>query len=333
MRAAARRRPAPPRRRRRSRAASIDPTTRGATWTKLSGDTALWGRGWYFEHVAVDPKNADIVYVPNVSLSRSKDGGKTWVPLRGSPGGDDYQQAWVSPDDPNTMICRERSGHDHHAQREGRRSARRDVELVAQPADRADLPPLGRTTAFPYWVTGAQQDSGAVAVRSRGKFASISMRDWEPIGAGGESGMTAGDPLHPGIIFGGAGTRFDLELNMPRSPTAQPVSPEPARTDWTQPLVFSKADPHALYYANQFLFKTTDGAQTWTQISPDLTRPDPGVPANLDAVAARDTDRNGKRGVIYAVAPSPLDAPHDLDRHRRRADPGHDGRRQDAGRT
>ena len=56
---------------------------------------------------------------------------------------------------------------------------------------------------FPYWVTGAQQDSGAVAVRSRGKFAGISMRDWEPIGAGGESGMTAGDPRHPGIIFGG----------------------------------------------------------------------------------------------------------------------------------
>ena len=38
----------------------------GATWTKMSGDTALWGRGWYFEKIAVDPKNADIVYVPNV---------------------------------------------------------------------------------------------------------------------------------------------------------------------------------------------------------------------------------------------------------------------------
>jgi hypothetical protein len=73
--------------------------------------------------------------------------------------------------------------------------------------------------------------------------------------------------------------------------------------------VFSKADPNALFYANQFLFKTTDDGQTWTLISPDLTRPDPGVPANLDATAANDTDRNGKRGVIYAVSPSPVRAP------------------------
>ena len=48
----------------------------------------------------------------------------------------------------------------------------------------------------PYWVTGAQQDSGAVRVRSRGKFASITMRDWEPLCAGGESGYTAPDPRH-----------------------------------------------------------------------------------------------------------------------------------------
>src|SRR4029453_3919733 len=125
------------------------------------------------------------------------------------------------------------------------------------------------------------------------------------IGAGGESGMTAGDSRHPGQIFGGAGQRFDLELNTPL-PSTSPQMPqgEAARTDWTQPLLFSKAD-HALYYANQYLFRSTDEAQSWTKISDDLTRPDPGVPANLDAVAAADTDRNGRRGVIYAVAPSP----------------------------
>ena len=137
------------------------------------------------------------------------------------------------------------------------------------------------------------------------------MRDWEPIGAGGESGVTAGDSLHPGIIFGGTGQRFDLENNIAIRGTAEPMVPEgeTARADWTQPLVFSRADPRALYYANQYLFKTTDGAKSWTKISPDLTRPDPGIPSTLDAAAAAQVDRNGKRGVIYTIAPSPLRAP------------------------
>ena len=286
----------------------------GATWTKMSGDNALWGRGWYFEKIAVDPKNADIVYVPNVSVSRSKDGGKTWVPLRGSPGGDDYHQVWVSPDDSNTVIIASDQGTiiSRNATTEDPREVTWSSWLN-QPI--AQIYHVSTDYRFPYWVTGAQQDSGAVAVRSRGKFAVITQRDWEPIGAGGESGMTAGDPRHPGIIFGGTGTRWDLEINAGAPAGAGgggrggQQSPEPARTDWTQPLVFSKADKNALFYANQFLFKTTDDSQTWTQISPDLTRPDPGVPANLDATAANDTDRNGRRGVIYAVAPSPLRAP------------------------
>src|SRR5262249_10765388 len=223
----------------------------GATWTKLSGDNALWGRGWYFEHIVVDPKNPDIVYVANVSVSRSKDGGKTWAPLRGSPGGDDYHQAWVSPDDSNTVIVASDQGT--VISRNATTDDPREVtwsSWLNQPI--AQIYHVSVDYRFPYWVTGAQQDSGAVAVRSRGKFAGISMRDWEPIGAGGESGMTAGDSQHPGIIFGGTGQRFDLELNS-GLPTTAPQAPqgESARTDWTQPLVFSKAD-HALYYANQF---------------------------------------------------------------------------------
>ena len=282
----------------------------GSSWTKLSGDPALWGRGWYFEHVAVDPRNADIVYVPNIAVSRSKDGGRTWVVLRGSPGGDDYQGAWISPDDPNTMILASDQGA--IVTRNATTDDPADVtwsSWLNQPT--AQIYHVSSDYRVPYWVTGAQQDSGAVAVRTRGKFAQISMRDWEPIGPGGESGMTAGDPLHPGIVFGGTGLqRYDLELNAQVGRTSAPAALEPARTDWTQPLVFSKADPHALYYANQFLFRTTDDAQTWAQISGDLTRPDPGVPPNLDATSADDTDRNGRRGVIYTIAPSPLQKDH-----------------------
>jgi photosystem II stability/assembly factor-like uncharacterized protein len=282
----------------------------GANWTKLSADPELWTRGWYFEKLAVDPKNADIIYVPNVAVARSKDGGKTWVALRGSPGGDDYHQAWVSPDDSNTMIVASDQGA--IITRNATTDDPREVtwsSWLNQPT--AQIYHLSTDYRFPYWVTGAQQDSGAVAVRTRSKFASISTRDWEPIGAGGESGMTAGDALHPGVIFGGTGARWDLDLNaaVPFGPARGQESPEPARTDWTQPLVFSKADPHALYYSNQYLFKTVDDARSWTRISPDMTRPEPGIPPTLDEVAAKDTDRNGSRGVIYTIAPSPLRAP------------------------
>ncbi|HEY2376924.1 MAG TPA: glycosyl hydrolase [Gemmatimonadaceae bacterium] len=282
----------------------------GETWTRLSSDQALWGRGWYFEKVTVDPQNADIVYVPNVAVNRSKDGGHTWVALRGSPGGDDYHQPWVSPDDPNTMIVASDQGAivTHNARTDDAREVTWSSWLN-QPT--AQIYHVSVDYRFPYWVTGAQQDSGAVAVRSRGKFAELSMRDWEPIGAGGESGYTAGDQLHPGIIFGGTGQHWDLENNIAVRGTAEPMVPqgETARADWTQPLVFSRADPKALYYANQYLFKTTDAGKSWARISPDLTRPDPGVPTNLDAAAAAQVDRNGKRGVIYTIAPSPIQAP------------------------
>ena len=282
----------------------------GATWTRLSSDPALWGRGWYFEHVVVDPKEADTVYVSNVAVSRTTDGGRSWVALRGSPGGDDYHHAWISPDNPDMMIVASDQGAiiTHNARTVDPRQVTWSSWLN-QPT--AQIYHVSVDHRFPYWVTGAQQDSGAVAVRVRGKYGEISMRDWEPIGAGGESGYTAGDPLHPGIVFGGTGQRWDIAQNVSLRGTTTPQVPPPetARADWTQPLVFSPADPHALYYANQYLFKSSDGAKTWTRISPDLTRVDPGVPPNLDAAAAAQVDRNGRRGVVYTIAPSPLRAP------------------------
>lgn len=279
----------------------------GATWTRLSSDQALWGRGWYFCKLAVDPKDAETVYVCNVSVSRTMDGGKHWVALRGSPGGDDYHQPWVSPDDTNTMIVASDQGAviTRNARAQDAKSVTWSSWLNQPTAQMYHISVDYRT---PYWVTGAQQDSGAVAVRSRGKFAEVSTHDWEPIGPGGESGYTAGDSLHPGIVFGGTGERWNLETNKQLTGTTAPKNngTAPDRADWTQPLVFSKADPRALYYASQFLYKSGDGAKTWTRISSDLTRAVDSIPATLDAVGAAHIDRNGKRGVIYTIAPSPL---------------------------
>ncbi|HEV7703021.1 MAG TPA: hypothetical protein VGO46_01970, partial [Gemmatimonadaceae bacterium] len=280
----------------------------GTSWTRLSSDQALWGRGWYFCKLAVDPKDAETVYVSNVSVSRTMDGGKQWVTLRGSPGGDDYHQPWISPDDTSTMIVASDQGAIIT------RNARADAKRVTwsswlnQPT--AQMYHISVDYRTPYWVTGAQQDSGAVAVRSRGKFAEVSTHDWEPIGPGGESGYTAGDALHPGIVFGGTGERWNLATNKQLTGTTAPKNSGkvPDRADWTQPLVFSKADPRALYYASQFLYKSSDGAKSWTQISLDLTRAERSIPATLDPVAAEHIDRNGTLGVIYTIAPSPLTA-------------------------
>src|SRR5262249_6649048 len=72
----------------------------GATWTRASDDARIWGRGWYFGGVTVDPRNADAVYVCNTSMYRSTDGGRSFAPVKGAPGGDDYHELWIDPGRP-----------------------------------------------------------------------------------------------------------------------------------------------------------------------------------------------------------------------------------------
>lgn len=276
----------------------------GSSWTKVSGDQRIWQRGWYFEKVAVDPKNANTVYVPNTGVYKSTDGGRTWgAPIKASPGGDDYHQIWIDPADPARMIIGGDQGTIVSVD-----GARTWSSWYNQST--AQLYHVAADYRFPYWLTGAQQDSGAVGVPSRVSHAVISMHHWTGLCAGGESGYTAPDPLHPDILFGGTVEKCNLVTGEVRNIT--PETPEPGlvyRHAWTQPLVFSQADRRALYFGNQFVFKTMDGGESWARISADLTREDPGVPANLDAAAAADAPAGKRRGVVYTLAPSPVRAP------------------------
>jgi photosystem II stability/assembly factor-like uncharacterized protein len=277
----------------------------GATWAKISGDNRIWGRGWYFNKVTADPRDADTVYVQNTSIYKSTNGGKNWTAIKGAPGGDDYHQMWINPDDPKRMIVASDQGCIVTEDGAATWSSWYNQST-------AQLYHVAADNRFPYWVTGAQQDSGAVGVPSRSNHSEISNHDWTGVCAGGEAGYTAPDPLHPEILFGGTVTRCNVVTG-----ASQNVSPErgggPFRHAWTQPLVFSAADPRALYFANQYLYKTTNGGESWTQISQDLTREEPGSPANLNEAAAADVPPNTppprRLGVIYTIAPSPLRAP------------------------
>ena len=279
----------------------------GATWTKVSADNRIWGRGWYFNKVTADPKDPDTVFVQNTSIYKSTNGGQNWTAIKGAPGGDDYHQLWINPDDPKRMIAASDQGC----------IVTEDGAITWSSwynQSTAQLYHVAADNRFPYWVTGAQQDSGAVSVPSRSNHSEISNHDWTGVCAGGEAGYTAPDPLHPEILFGGTVERCNVDTG-----ATQNVSPErgasggPFRHAWTQPLVFSAADKRALYFANQYLYKTTNGGESWTQISQDLTRETPGTPSNLNEAAAADvppTATAAKRlGVIYTIAPSPLRAP------------------------
>ena len=269
----------------------------GQSWQRISKDHRIWGRGWYFSEVAVDPKNADVVYVPNTSIYQSRDGGKTFSVLRGDPTGPDYHELWIDPDDPQRMVlsCDQGAVVTHNG-------GETWSSWYNQPT--GQFYHVVTDNQFPYWVYGAQQDSGPAATPSRSKYRSLNFHDWRPLEAGDENGYIAPDPLNPDVIFGGFVSRqnFSNEQNQ-EMPPALAHEGEFRRT-WTLPLVFSPIDPHILYFGSQFLFRTGDGGNSWQTISPDLTREDPGVPSNLDAATAADAPKEKRRGVIYTIAPS-----------------------------
>ena len=269
----------------------------GENWQRVSDDRRIWGRGWYFCEVTVDPKDPDTVYVPNTGLYRSRDGGKTFTVLKGEPGGDDYHQLWIDPDDGRRMILGNDQGVvvSHNA-------GETWSSWYNQPT--GQFYHVITDNRFPYWVYGAQQDSGSAATPSRGNYRALNFHDWRPIEAGDENGYIAADPLNPEVIYGGFVSRQDLRTEQVlHIPPGLAQSDELRRT-WTLPLVFSPLDPHVLYFGAQKLFRTADGGNSWQTISPDLTREDPGVPATLDPPAAADAPEGKRRGVIYAIGPS-----------------------------
>ncbi len=270
----------------------------GENWERVSKDPRIWGRGWYFCEVSVDSKDENRLYVPNTSMYRSQDGGKTFTAIKGAPGGDDYHQLWIDPDNPERMIL----GCD-----QGVIVTRNGGETWSswynQPT--AQLYHVATDNRFPYWVYAAQQDSGAVAVASRGYSRALNFMDWRPMEAGGESDYTAPDPLNPEIIYGGTVARQDFHNEQVQQVPPTLLYPAEYRKTWTVPLVFSEVEPHVLYFSAQVLFRTADGGNSWQKISPDLTREDPGAPSNLDPATAADAPTSKRRGVIYTIAPSP----------------------------
>jgi photosystem II stability/assembly factor-like uncharacterized protein len=271
----------------------------GESWSQTTGDPRPSGRigGGDLAIPRVDPKNRDVVYCASTVTMRSADGGKTWSGFRGAPGGDDYQNLWINPNDPNTILLVSDQGALVTVNGGASWSS-----WYNQPT--AQIYHVSVTPTFPYRVCGGQQESGSVCISSRGNDGAITIREWHPVGVI-EYGYVEPDPLDPDIIYGGGRSevsKFHWSTGQVQNVTPIPMRNAKFRTDRSEPTMFSPVDPHVLYFASNVLFKTTDGGNSWQTISDDLTRENPGIPASVGGLVPKAADK--QRGVIYALAPS-----------------------------
>ena len=277
----------------------------GATWTWVNRDHKLRQRAWYYMRIFADPKDSNVVWAVNTGLYRSKDGGRTFdhVP---DPHGDNHD-LWIAPNDPQRMI-ESNDGGSNVSTNGGKTWTDQDYAT-------AQFYHVTTTNHFPYRVCGAQQDNSGVCGPSRWP-GGITRAQWYDVS--GESGDIVARPDSADITYGGDNSGFLARVDhatgfwrlvspWPDSPDGHPASEGKYRFQWTAPLLVSPHDPNTLYAGANVLFKTTDGGQSWTVISPDLTRHDPrtlgpsGGPITLDQTTAE------YYATIFALAESPLE--------------------------
>ncbi|HWX94721.1 MAG TPA: hypothetical protein VNY29_18980, partial [Terriglobales bacterium] len=227
----------------------------GESWQRVNSEERVYGRGDDFACVRVHPKDRNTIFITNTSTYRSADGGANFTAIKGAPGGDDYHTVWINPEDPQILALASDQGATISVNGGATWSS-----WYNQPT--AQFYHVITDDQFPYWVYGGQQESGSAGIASRSDFGEITFRDWYPVGVE-EYGYVAPDPLDPNVIYGGKATKFNRITGQ-----TQDVSPVVLRTgkyrfNRTAPLIFSPADPHALYLGSNVVFKTIDGGNSW----------------------------------------------------------------------
>jgi len=273
----------------------------GDTWVHTPvNDTRPEGRigGGDVPVPKADPKDPNTVIVASVVTWRSTDGGKTWTGIRGAPGGDDYQNVWINPNNTDIIALASDQGVIVSMNR-----GESWTEWYNQPT--AQVYHVTADNAFPYSVCGGQQDSGSACVASRSNDGRITFHDWHPAGIE-EYGYAAPDPLDPDIVYGGKVTRYNRRTGQIQD--VEPKATRGYRALRTEPLQFSPKDPHKLFFATNTLWLTENGGKDWKEVSPDLSRETYELPPSVEPYKDSPAARVTRRGVIYSLGLSPLDA-------------------------
>lgn len=278
----------------------------GEKWTRVNDENKLRQRAWYYSVLYGDPRSADTVYVLNVGMHRSVDGGKTFTSIPTNHG--DHHDLWINPDDPSNMILGDDGGA-AVTYSGGKTWSTLDNQPTGQ---------FYRVTTddrTPYRVYGAQQDNTTVSIPSRVPGSRIGSEDWYAVG-GCESGWIAPSPKDPDVVYsgcyGGSIQRYDHRTLTEREVVAWPqlaIGQAPKdlkyRFQWNAPILVSRHDPKSLFHAAQVLLRSRDEGETWEEISPDLTRNDRTKQEASGGPITKDNTSVETYGTIFALAESP----------------------------
>lgn len=245
----------------------------GKTWSLVNGDRILWSRAWYYMRLEADPLDENTVWVLNVPIMKSIDGGVTFE-KKSTPHGDHHDQ-WTNPANSDNIINANDGGATITF--DGGESW---SSILNQPT--AQFYRVITDNQFPYRIYGGQQDNSTVSIASQTFDSGIGYEDYYDVG-GGESAHITFDPENPRLVYAttinGTLTEYDHKTERLR-----PIKPYPEyvfgqqskdlkyRTNWNAPVTSSPQDPSILYYGTQILLRSADRGVTWTEISPDLTK-------------------------------------------------------------
>ncbi|MDQ4120283.1 MAG: glycosyl hydrolase [Acidobacteriota bacterium] len=241
---------------------------KGATWERMSSRVAL---PMYYGQVICDPKNVDRIYIPDVYLQVSDDGGRTQRPLVTQRVHVDYHAMWIDPKNTDYYLV----GNDGGVYESFDRGATWHFKANLPVAQFYDIA-VDNSVPF-YNVYGGTQDNNSMGGPAKNRnSAGIINSDWF-VTNGGDGFRSAVDPLDPNIIYAesqnGGLVRFHKQTGETVDiPPIEGKTDESQRYNWDSPFIISPHSNTRLYFAGHKLFKSENRGDDWKVISPDLTR-------------------------------------------------------------
>ncbi len=251
----------------------------GDHWRLVNNDHHINPRPFYFSNIRIDPVDENRIYILAGDPQISEDGGKTFRNIPYDEWFGDAHALWIDPTNPARLL----GGSDGGLFISNDRGATWDF-INNMPM--AQVYHVALDTADPYHVLGGFQDHEMWRGPSdRWNETGARAGDWRRMRNHADGTFIVADPRDPDIVYyvgQGDMTRFDWHTHEERYIQPYPVASAGTgahmlkyRFNWNAPILMSRFNPDLIYHAANVVFKTTDGGDSWTSISPDLTTNNP----------------------------------------------------------